>query len=282
MQSIEMTRLIRVLAGATLLATVSFGQNPAALFDKAPAGIDEALRARITKFYQFHVEGKFRAADELVAEESKDAFFAADKTRCRSFEILKVNYSDDFTRATAAVACDTDLVLPVGSFPVKMPIGSKWKTVAGQWMWYTDPVSKAGTPTPIGLNSPVSVSPPAQAATPAFAPVDLATVPNLVKADRQQVTFDPATAGEQRVVVTNGMPGGVALRIEPAQLEGFEMSFDRTSLEQGQSATLSIRYKPLPDRRTASTTVNVVITPMLRKIPVQIRFNASPRAPRSQ
>jgi hypothetical protein len=284
MQTIEMIRFSRVWAGLTLLAAASFGQNGVSLFEKAPAGIDEALRARITQFYQLHVDGKFRAADALVAEESKDAFFMADKTRCRSFQIIKINYSDDYTRATAAVSCDTDLVLPIGVFPVKMPIGSKWKAVDGQWMWYTDPVSEKGLATPIGVDIPANKEPAAAGPSPAppgmaTGPVDLEGVSRLVNADRQRVTFDPATAGEQRVVVANGMPGRVTLTLQPAQLEGFELSLDRTSLEQGQSAALSIRYNPSPDRRPTAATVNVVVAPVFKTIPIQIRFGSSSPAP---
>ena len=39
--------------------------------------MDEALRARIHKFYQAHVDAKYRIADQVVAEDSKDLFFAA-------------------------------------------------------------------------------------------------------------------------------------------------------------------------------------------------------------
>ena len=234
------------------------------------------------------MDGKFRAADELVAEESKDAFFMADKSRYHSFQIMKINYSDDFTRATAAVACDTELVLPIGVFPVKMPVSSKWKLVDGQWMWYTDPVSEKGMATPIGKDIPASTEQAAASAPSpaplgtAAGPVDLESVSGLVKADRQQVTFDPSAAGEQRVVVTNGMPGRVSLTIEPARLGGFDLSFDRTSLDQGQAATLSIRYEPSPDRKPSAATVNVVVAPLANTIPVQIRFIASPPAPQLQ
>jgi hypothetical protein len=268
-----------------MLAAASFGQNGSDLFERAPAGIDEALRARVTQFYQSHVDGKFRAADELVAEDSKDAFFMADKSRYRGFQIMKISYSDDFTRATVAVACDTELVMPAGVFPVKMPVSSKWKVVDGQWMWYTVPPEK-GLATPIGVNiSPSKEQAAAPARTPpplaaAVGPMDLESVSRMIRVDRQQVTFNPSAAGEQRVVVTSSMPGSVSLTLEPAKLEGFELSFDRTRLEQGQSATLLIRYQPSPDLKPAAATVNVVVAPILKTIPVQIRFSASSPASR--
>jgi hypothetical protein len=71
-----------------------------------PRELDAALRDRVQKFFQAHVDGKFRAADQYVAEESKDAFFSADKPRYLSFELASITYSDQFTRATALVTCE--------------------------------------------------------------------------------------------------------------------------------------------------------------------------------
>jgi hypothetical protein len=39
--------------------------------------VNQALRARIGEFYQEQVGGKFRHAEALVAEETKDYFYSA-------------------------------------------------------------------------------------------------------------------------------------------------------------------------------------------------------------
>jgi hypothetical protein len=277
MQSIGKTTISWIWLGLLFLAAVSSGQDAVALFEKAPPEIDGALRARVTKFYQLHVEGKFRAADEFVAEDSKDAFFDADKPHCRAFDIMKISYAGDFSRATVVIACDTDFMMPMaGPIPVKMPVSSRWKTVDGEWMWYVEPVSKKGAPAPAGNSAPPAAAPLA------FTPVDLATVSELVKTDRQQVNFDPAKAGAESVVVTNGLPGGVTLALQPTRLDGFELKLDRTSLEQGQSATLSILYKPSPDRKPSAAVVTLVVSPIMKEIPIQIRFVAPSLAPQLQ
>lgn len=54
-----------------LFSVVTFAQQSDDLFEKAPPNVDEALRARITEFYQYFVDGKFRDADGLVADDSK-------------------------------------------------------------------------------------------------------------------------------------------------------------------------------------------------------------------
>src|ERR1044071_5965016 len=86
-----------------LLASCLSAQAPADLFHKAPPAVDEALRARIAKFYQLHVDSKFRQAEALVAEDSKDFFYSANKPKYLGFEIKQIIYSDDFTKARAVV-----------------------------------------------------------------------------------------------------------------------------------------------------------------------------------
>jgi hypothetical protein len=40
---------------------------------------DVALRARVTEFLQYHVDGNFRKAYDMVAEDTKDDYFASGK-----------------------------------------------------------------------------------------------------------------------------------------------------------------------------------------------------------
>src|ERR1700726_4555299 len=92
--------LRRVLPVLPLVAS-ALAQNPADLFSKAPPDVEEALRARISKFHQAHVDGKPRRAEEVVAEDSKDFFYDMKKPKALSFEIGKIEYSKDFTEAKA-------------------------------------------------------------------------------------------------------------------------------------------------------------------------------------
>src|SRR5579871_5582628 len=81
-------------------------QDPAELFNKPPAAVDQALRARITEFFELHVKGDFRKAEALVAEDTKDFFYNGNKPRYLSFEISKIKYNEDFTKAEATVLCE--------------------------------------------------------------------------------------------------------------------------------------------------------------------------------
>src|SRR6516164_2005091 len=124
-----------------------FAQAPADLFNKPPADVDRALRARISEFYQDHVDGKFRQADSLVAEETKDFYFASNKPKYLSFEIQRIDYSEGFTRAKATVLCEQYVMIPgFTDKPMKVPTPSTWKLVDGEWYWYIDPDSLNETP----------------------------------------------------------------------------------------------------------------------------------------
>ena len=49
--------------------------------------VDQAPCARLSEFYQDHVDGKFRHAEAVVAEETKDYFYSTSKPRYLSYEI---------------------------------------------------------------------------------------------------------------------------------------------------------------------------------------------------
>src|SRR5271154_6960023 len=88
---------MKTLALASILllsACTAFGQNSSDLFDKAPAPVDEALRARIDKFYGAFIEGKFKDAYLLVADDSQDQFFALPKKQYKVCQIIRINYSE--------------------------------------------------------------------------------------------------------------------------------------------------------------------------------------------
>src|SRR6187401_2055965 len=105
-----------------ILATALYGQAPADLFHKPPAGVDEALRARINEFYRHHVKQQFRQAEALVAEDTKDFFYSHNKPQYLSFEISRIEYSKDFTKAKATIIGEQYIMMPgFTDKPMKIP-----------------------------------------------------------------------------------------------------------------------------------------------------------------
>jgi hypothetical protein len=262
-------------APALLLAIAVYAQAPSDLFEKAPPPVDEALRARVSKFYQAHVNGKPRLADQYVAEDSKDAFFEADKTHFKGFEITRITYEEHFTKARVVTTCDS--VMLVGSRPmeVKIPLTTLWKLVDGEWFWYALPRSET-VDTPFGKmtggkgaggSAPFANRTPAELA---------AEILKQVKVDRSEVrlsSYEPASA---EVTVTNGMPGSINLRLEYAAFAGFKASLDRATLGSGETARIRLECKPENKAPKPTLTVQLQVEQTAQSIPIRVTFAVPP------
>ena len=71
--------------------------------DKPPQDIDDALRARIKQFYDYHLSRKYRQCEQLIAEESKDDFYVMNKPQLEGYKIGNIEYSDHFTKAKVVI-----------------------------------------------------------------------------------------------------------------------------------------------------------------------------------
>ena len=234
--------------------------------------MDDALRARVAKFYQAHVDGKFRVADQVVAEDSKDAFFAADKTRYKACGIVRIAYSDQFTRARVVTACDSEFVTMAGRVPVKIPLTTLWKVENGEWFWYVEP-RPAGFDTPFGKMTPGKEG--GRSPFPTKMP-DAATILKQVKVDRTEVrlsSFEPAST---EVTVSNAMPGSIGLSLSYNGFPGFKARLDRTELGAGESARVLLECKPEDQRPKPTLTLQLTVEPTGQVIPIRVLFAVPP------
>ena len=247
-----------------LFAAGSFAQNAGDVFNKPPADVDQALRARITTFYDLHVKGEFRKAEALVAEDSQEIYYNGSKTKYLSFEIVRIDYSDNFTRAKATVVCEQHIMLPgFMGLPMKIPMPSTWKLVDATWYWWVDPESLRATP--FGKATPGPARDSASAAKPM--PVIPTTVPdyiyNQVKADKASVTLKTGESGQ--VTITNGAPGPMNISLT-GSVPGVEVKLDRSLLNAGEKAILTIRAGN--DAKPGVLTIQVEQTNQV--IPIQV------------
>ena len=216
-------------------------QTPANASKAPPADVDKALRARITEFYQDFVAGKFRQAEALVAEDTKDFYYGMNKARYLSFEIQKIEYSDNFTRANAIILSEQYVMFPgFADKTLKLPSQSTWKLVDGQWYWYIDPEAVAQTPfgkMRLGQLNPGSS---AQPAVPPKIPTvqDLAFIFKQVKADKDAVSVKPGETAQ--VTITNTAQGQVSITVleAPAKVEA---KLERPNIEAGGKMQLTIQ-----------------------------------------
>jgi len=253
-------------------------QNPADLFQKAPPAVDEAVRARVKQFFQAHVDGKFRAAAEVVAEDSQDAFFAANKPRCYSFEITKIEYLDEFTRATAVVACEMDHPAPgMGGVKVKVPRTSLWKQENGQWWYYIDP--NQGYRTPFGIMKPgpgtqaTPIPPAGPGGTAPGAPgIDVEAALSWVKADKSEFPFSRVKPGNGEIKLTNRGPDTATLVLQYPPMPGLEVKLDRTEVKQGETARLIAQWKPGDIPPPPAIRVQIMVRPTSQVLDLRALF----------
>jgi hypothetical protein len=254
--------LILASLAAAAFACLSLAQDPADLFNRAPADVDQALRARITEFFHYHVTGEHRKAEALVAEDTQDYFYNNNKPRYLSFEIKSIEYSDGYTKAKALVTVKMAVMLPGFNGKVMdIPTGSYWKLIDGKWYWY---LSKAmQNASPMGEMHP---GPPSADATPPALPMIPATFNELfsqVKADKGAVAVKPGASDQ--VVIFNGMVGPINLTVD-GKIDGIQAAFDHSEIKPGEKATMTV--KATDGAKAGELTVHIQQTG--QTIPIQV------------
>jgi hypothetical protein len=248
-------------ASFALFAALAFGQPNEPFKPKPPAQVDAELRARVNEFFDLHVKGQFRKAEELVAEDTKDYFYSGNKPKYLSFEISKIDYSANFTRAKVLVVCEQNLVMPGFAGVTKVPSLNTWKLENGKWYWHVDEDDRFNTPW--GKMTPGPSSPTGK-------PVALAAIPTSADFTRNQVRFDKSAisvkAGQPAtVIITNGAAGPVSLSV-PAALPGLEAKLDKSELPAGGKATLTL----LAAKGAKPGVVTVRVEPIMQLLPLEV------------
>lgn len=245
-------------------------QSPEDLFSKAPPAIDDALRARASKFYQLQAEGKFRQADDLVAADAKDIYMEADKRRCRKFQIVRINYAEEFSKANVVTNCDTEMLLPPkGITSVTVPLTTFWKSMNGEWFWYVP--ARDGRDTAFGTMK----AGPGEGVSVVTSGPSVQDVLKMVTVDPKLVKFPAANKEVQSVVVTNGMPGEVQLELAPLKVSDLKLEIDRTQLKANETAKITITYEPGSDyarRFGSSEDIRLTVKPLNKVIPIRVVF----------
>jgi hypothetical protein len=232
------------------------------------------------EFLQAHVDGKFRLANEIVAEDSKDMYFAMEKHRYLSYEIVRIDYSDNFTKATVLATVEVNW-RPSARFPnsrVKAPYKMLWKVEDGKWCWYTVNTGKWETPfgeMKVSGEAPKQDDPAAEVIA-QIKGMDGKAILNQVSANKKDVLLQCCENSSDTVEITNGMTGTISLRLETSPVVGLEMKLDRTDLKQGETAKLSFTYAP-PSKQAKPNALAVVrVEPMGLRLPFYLSFALPP------
>lgn len=232
----------RIAIMAVLVTAVCLAQTAPPDAPKPPADVDQALRARINEFYGLLLKKEFRKAEALVADDTKDYYYGIGKPDISKYELIEIQYSDNFTRAVAITQCAQKVNqpgFPLGEWNLKVP--SLWKYENGNWYWY---VNQKVAMTPVGVIQKAEEGNGTAASAPAATggiPKEIARTPDFalgkVGADKKVITLEGDKA--EKVTIVNGAAGQIRLFM-PKQL-GLDLQLEPAELSQGEKAVLTVR-----------------------------------------
>lgn len=249
----------------------------------APPEVDRALRARVNEFLQYHVDGNFRKAYDMVAADTQEDYFNTGKVQIKGFTIDDVQFSENFTKAAVRTTISRNMNVAGQDFPVLMPSTTTWKIENNKWVWYKVPTTSDTPFGPAALPSAAGVAP--QGAGDVALPKDFndktiaeaaRSILQQVSVDRNEVTLATDKASEAKVVLHNGMSGSIQVELNAPQIPGFTAKLDQTTVRAAGNVTLVLRYEPgggSEPRGPAS--VQLLVQPLDQVFAIRVNFASS-------
>jgi len=258
-----------------LLSVVALqSQTPPTSPEQPPQAVDEALRARVTKFYDDHVSRKYRLAEEFITEESKDDYYVLSKPEILAFKIGTIEYSEKFTKAKVTIIGKMPFPMPMTATRyMDMPFASYWKIENGLWCWYFN--REAARHTPFGdVKDPVGDNVRRDATSlPAGPRVTIAELQSGVKIE--QTNIDVVVGKPHSVKLVNTLPGPVSLSINyalmPISKTGIAAEFDKKDLKGNESSILTIGADPR--MHDGNYTLRITVSPTHQIIDLTVHIS---------
>ncbi len=267
---------MRIYTAILLAAPLwSLAQAPA-----PPPEVDQALRAQATAFLKYQMEGKFREAYGLVAEDSQDYYLGAVKEKSASAELQKIEYSDNFTKAAVTSASKQTLMMEAR--PIEIPSGriDQWKLENGQWKWYHDasrdmvttlvgamPAATPGSPAATAPKLPKEITPEAAVEAMKRVPAPKSQVPTL---NRQNMPFTVGQESTEEIVFHNNTPGQVRVDADLiADFPGFVVQPKKFLLKAQEETTFKVSYHP-SDKGAFNAALRLTIQPFEREVRIPL------------
>ena len=293
----------RIAALMMLAAGMACAQLPTDLVPEAsaPADVTKALRDRVTQFFNFHMGTVNRRAIDLVAEETKDYYFSAQKMILKDFKIDSVDLSKDYTQAIVKLHATRPWDVQGQAVTVDTAMVTNWKVEEGKWVWYVD--WKMQAPTPMGMSDFLGVKAPTKDpagellfelnpdGTPKI-PEDFSSIEKLQAqtqkilnqsgVDKTETILTYGVASTDQFVFRNGLNGDVLLELggSPEQVKGLKVSLEKANLGAQQSGIIKVTYNPPPEAakefwQEQTFTVNLFLQPFAKVFPLTIRVRPS-------
>jgi hypothetical protein len=280
MKAMPAKALTTVCLGIVLLPVIAFAQL------QTPAEQAEvALRARVNEFLQYHVDGNFRKAYEMVADDTKDEYFNTGKARLTDFKIIDIKFTDNFTKAAVTATMSKTISVLGQDMPISSPSTTNWKIENGKWVWYSDvkvaSVNPISVATPFGAAAPTPPVKSNDGGIPGL-PKDLdeKSIANAAKNILQQLGIDKKEAtlavdkpSDDKVVFHNGMPGSVQLELSAPEIPGLTAKLEQSIVRSGGDVSVLFHYEPaVSAQRRDPVIVQLVVQPTNQTFAIRINF----------
>jgi hypothetical protein len=259
----------RWLLIGSLAACLSLGQAQN-IFQKAPPGLEEALTARIHKFYTLWQAGKFREGEALVAEESRELYYSMQKVPIRKYELQNIAWSDDFKTAKVLIAFQ-DMNPRTAAYEIMAPSLGTWKEVGGQWFLVID----VPTTTPFGpmTFADYRVKQPSKPTETGPRPTVETLTMGALRISPQEISIPmDGQRTERTVTLTNNLPGPLMIEILDPKRPGLELKLSATQLGAKAQATLQVTYDPQKGKLRGPLSVPVLVQPLAQRFTVELLF----------
>ncbi len=248
-------------------AATAWAQQPS----PAVAEAEAALRARVEQYYKLQVEKKYREAEAMVADDSKDDYYNRAKQNIEGFSIQQIELLDNNSRARVTIKGKVTLrAALLGAQQFEMPLLTSWKIENGQWVWWVDPEMRGRTP--FGTIKPTDTDAAKGGAIPAApGPIDVKTLLRQVTLDSSFVTLD-ASHPEQTLTFTNHLPGPITLALELTnpQPPGVSIELEKSDLKAGETSAMRFH---LTGKAKSSGIVSVLASPLNEIFDIRVQLN---------
>ncbi len=253
----------------SLAACLSLGQAQN-IFQKAPPGVEEALTARIHEFYTLWQQGKFRPAEALVAEESRELYYGMQKVPIRKYQLQNIAWSDDFKSAKVLMAFQ-DMNPRTAAAEIMVPSLGTWKEIGGQWFM----VIEVPTTTPFGpmTFADYRVQQPTKPTETGPRPTVETLTMGALRISPQEISIPmDGERTERTVTLTNNLPGPLMIEILDPQRPGLDLKLSTTQLAAKAQATLQVTYDPQKGKVRGPLSVPVLVQPLAQRFVVELLF----------
>ena len=254
--------------------------------NEAPKEVDQALRDRVNEFFQYHVDGQLLKAFDIVADDTRDEYFAAAKMKILDFKIDSIKYSEDLQNALVTLTVKRVWGFQGRETDVTIPMVTTWKLEDGLWKWYHDQGRDSITPMGVSnrenmpvlitqnedgsINLPKDFGPDVLAAA-------VSEIMQKTEVDKTEITLSPNEASEDSFVLHNSNPGSLGVEIGSyPDKPGLTIQADRPMVNANEDIVITVRYEPPADLKDGdapkSFAFNVGTVPLNQTFRLNVRF----------